>query len=92
MVTKTAINIQDKPRVRRQRFELNIDDQDEMNNLLPVAGQAFAFWRRVAWRLGIDPATIIGEGDSFTALPVWHGKHWCYPQSLLARHRPNGDY
>ena len=41
--------------------ELRVDDR-------PAAAQAF--WARAALVRGADPATVIGEGGSFTALPA----------------------
>jgi hypothetical protein len=43
------------------------------------------FWAQVAKARGLDAATIIGvpfQPDAFTALPLDHGKHWCWPKPL----------
>jgi hypothetical protein len=45
----------------------------------------FKFWQRVADARGLDYHTIIGTENapySFTAMPVGHGKHWCFPEPL----------
>ena len=57
----------------------------------PKDGEAYAFWRGVAYDRGLDYQTILGiEGrpHEFTALPLGHGKHWCWSLTLKCRHAP----
>lgn len=61
----------------RVTVTLEPDEQVEFGRLRKWPGAAFAFWRRVCGRRGLDPKTLIG----FTALPIGHGKHWCWPYS-----------
>lgn len=49
------------------------------------------FWATVALSRGLDPETVIGDFEEieyFTALPLGHGKHWCYPYSLKCKRSP----
>jgi hypothetical protein len=49
------------------------------------ADDVWRFWWGVARSRGLDYTTIIGQsGDcmSFTALPLGHGRHWCFPSAL----------
>ena len=54
---------------------------------LPTAqwatGVAFRFWRELCGELGLDVKSVITlPGYRFTALPLNHGKHWCWPYPL----------
>lgn len=54
----------------------------------PFPNVAWGFWRRVASVRGLDPATLISNGSTFTALPLNHGKAWCFPIPLKCTRRP----
>lgn len=60
------------------------------------AADVWRFWRSVAQARGLDPASIIGNSvdpdGSFTALPLGHGKHWCWPAPLHVKKPPELVY
>lgn len=80
--------------MKRKSYYLDGHEIDKFNRLFchqPKDGEAYAFWRGVAYDRGLDYQTILGiEGrqHEFTALPLGHGKHWCYPLSLKCRNAP----
>lgn len=52
------------------------------------SGSGRRFWWAVAADRGLDGTTVIGvPGDpyAFTALPIGHRKHWCWPQPLTCK-------
>ena len=54
-------------------------------------GCAVDFWGTVAEDRGLDAKSIIcylERPDEFTALPVGHGKHWCWPMQLACKSPP----
>lgn len=69
----------------RQAFELTHIELTQFNRLRPIQGEALAFWARVARRRELDPESVISDGLKFTALPVGHGKHWCWPLALQCK-------
>lgn len=69
----------------RQTYTLTPEEREEFRGLWPQEGKVFRFWQRVAAARGLDYHTIIGTENapySFTAMPVDHGKHWCFPEPL----------
>lgn len=54
----------------------------------PFQNMAFNFWAKVANARGLDPKSIISAGETFTGLPVGHGKHWCFPIPLKCNKAP----
>jgi hypothetical protein len=58
-----------------------------------AAGIAFTFWKKMGDQLGFDYKSVLPHPDKsnwfFTALPLDHGKHWCYPVSLKCKQNPN---
>lgn len=71
----------------RNAYSLEPDEQLRFDRLkwTKREGAAVAFWKSVAERRGLDPKTIITyEPGTFTALPLGHGKHWCWPSPLRA--------
>lgn len=77
--------------VKRRTYSLTPEECDAFR-ALPINGisgnRAFAFWSTAARARGLDPATVIATPDSFTALPVGHGKHWCWPTPLKCKKAP----
>lgn len=51
--------------------------------------EIWPFWFSVGERLGIDSKSIIGlphKGrQHFSALPIGHKRHWCYPFVLRCK-------
>jgi hypothetical protein len=72
----------------RKQFELSAIEKRQFARLRPIQGEALDFWGRVAYVRGLDPATIISEAGKFTALPMGHGHHWCYPSKLKCSKPP----
>jgi hypothetical protein len=73
------------PKLQRKAYDLTPEEAYELDHLRDVSGVAFPFWRRVASRCDVDPGTIIsvtGNRYKFTALPICHGKWWCWPSPL----------
>ena len=54
----------------------------------PYQNIAINFWAKVANDRGLDPASIISSGETFTGLPVGHEKWWCYPVALKCSKPP----
>jgi len=81
----------------RKTYRLTADEAAAFpvpNALWPDAGLAFRFWATVAAARGLDYRSIIGnplDRESFTALPLGHGKHWCWPASLRC-HKPPPEF
>lgn len=76
--------------IQRQHFNLTAPERERFDMLRPIPGDAFAFWRQVAQARGLDPGSIIGiPNGTFTALPLGHNKHWCFPFPLVCRNRPD---
>ena len=80
--------------MKRKSYYLDGEEIDKFLRLtrqVPKDGEAYAFWRGVAYDRGLDYQTILGiEGrpQEFTALPMGHSKHWCYPLTLKCRNPP----
>ena len=81
----------------RSTYRLTADELDALNALWPLprfvtdSGRTWEFWRWVAAARGLDYTTIIGKPfvrDTFTALPLGHGKHWCWPSPLNLQKPP----
>jgi hypothetical protein len=74
--------------MERTEYRLTAKEVDQLNQLPKFQGEAIKFWTGAAIARGLDYKTIIGNTQdhaSFTALPVGHGKHWCYPALLKVR-------
>ncbi len=68
--------------MERKDYKLTDHELDNFNRLRPNQGEAVDFWTVVALVRGLDYKSIIGnvvDHRSFTALPLGHDKHWCYP-------------
>jgi hypothetical protein len=53
--------------------------------------KTWVFWRDVAVSRGLDYQTVIGNPEqpgTFSALPLGHGKHWCWPMSITCSIHP----
>lgn len=74
----------------RRKYQLEPVEQRQFSKLRPLQGEAFAFWGKVARARGLDPRTLITDGRNgeFTALPLGHDKHWCYPFALRCSKKP----
>lgn len=69
----------------RQEIKLTELEKARFWRLPPRPGAALRFWKEVALARGLDPDTVLGYGSKATALPLGHGKHWCYPALLKCR-------
>lgn len=69
----------------RKKFELDQFEKDRFERLRPFQGEALAFWARVAKVRNLDPKSVISDGYTFTALPVGHGRPWCFPIPLACK-------
>jgi hypothetical protein len=89
-----AASVRDKPKKLRLSFMLTPDERKTLDQLpyAPATGEfAWRFWRTVARERGLDYKTIIGDEkdrSKFTALPLDHGKHWCFPEALTCTNPP----
>jgi hypothetical protein len=75
----------------RQTYTLSPEERLEFAALWPQELKAFKFWQRVAAARGLDYTTLIGSEHSmysFTAMPIGHGKHWCWPEPLKLEKKP----
>jgi len=68
--------------MKRESYTLTPDEIKEFRRLPLDYGHAFEFWHKVAYTRGLDHKTIIGTETNFTALPLGHGAHWCWPSPL----------
>jgi hypothetical protein len=62
-------------------------DSDEDNR----SQDAWVFWNKVCWARGLDSASLIGWNTvpgQFSALPLGHKLHWCFPTPLKCKRRP----
>jgi hypothetical protein len=84
----------------RETYRLTPAERTALDNLWPSSGFAtgegggFGFWRAVAKRRGLDYSTILGnpyDRSKFTALPLGHGEHWCWPSPLKCA-KPPADF
>lgn len=82
---------------KRLTFTLNDGQQAQLrafsrgSALQRDAKEARDWWGQVAHLNGIDPGSIIHssiDSTKFTALPIGHGKHWCWPSPLQMIVRP----
>lgn len=72
----------------RQTYKLNDIEYKQFRRLKPFQHEAVNFWKKVAHVRGLDPATVISQAPSFTALPLGHNRHWCFPVPLKCKKRP----
>jgi hypothetical protein len=77
----------------REQYHLTPIELRKFNRIPPFQNEALGFWSWVARSRGLDPETVISESNSqqvrFTALPIGHGKAWCYPMPLKCKKKPN---
>ena len=84
----------------RQSFVLTEDEEMTFGRLCARsrfhdAADIWRFWRGLAFARGLDPVTVIGNDNDparFTALPLGHGKHWCWPAALQVKKPPELVY
>lgn len=74
--------------MKRVQIVLTAEEKKEFRRLKTLQGEAFNFWFKVAVARDLDFATIIDDGTSVHALPLNHGKHWCWPISLKCKKKP----
>lgn len=88
-----------KPKLARQLYTLTEEERDAFLSLsrrqLHADGKpVWDFWRAVADARGLDYESIIGNPNDwtkFTAFPLGHGKHWCWPSALNVKPPANFD-
>lgn len=69
----------------RSLYQLTPDERAAWERLPPLENRAWDFWRSVAQARGLDYRTIVcanNHGYEFTALPLGHGKPWCWPAPI----------
>ena len=77
-----------KEAIMRKEYTLTDNEFGAFRKLGNYPEEGFDFWRDVARARNLDYKTIIGNVTnqrSFTALPVGHGKHWCFPLPLKVK-------
>ena len=78
----------------RGDYEMNIGEWDAFHRIQPVADAAWEFWRSLGRRYGFDYRTVMSSrvdgyaSRKFTALPLGHTKHWCWPMELKCKNKP----
>lgn len=72
----------------RKTFELNEIERAAFKRLRPIQDEAVSFWNRAAIRRRLDPESVISSSNTFSALPLGHDKHWCWPLHLKCRKKP----
>lgn len=75
--------------MQRVPIKLTSQERDTFDALKPNPGEAFDFWREVAWQRDMDPDSLMySELKGVTGMPVGHGLPWCHPMTLRCRNRP----
>jgi hypothetical protein len=72
----------------RESFKLTSPERDRFNDLRSDQGEAFKFWKAIAAAHNLDYKSIISDergSFTFTALPLDHDKHWCWPMELKCK-------
>jgi hypothetical protein len=80
----------------RKKYTLTDDELAEWRALPQESSEqdraldAWVFWNKVCRGRGLDSASLLAAHvpDTFTALPIGHGKPWCWPQALRCRRLP----
>lgn len=71
--------------LKRKNYAMPEKWRPKFDALIPAPGHAFNFWRALAYEMQLDASSIIGDEVkpyTFSALPIGHTKHWCYPIPL----------
>lgn len=74
--------------MKRIISKLTKEEREELARIYGDEGAAFRFWCKVAAARKLDPATIIATDEQFTALPLNHNKHWCWPMPRRCANPP----
>jgi hypothetical protein len=77
--------------MKRENYKLTQEERKEWSKLKPLPNVAFAFWEKVALRRGLDYTTFLTDFEDptvFSALPLGHKKHWCWPYALKCKTDP----
>jgi len=78
--------------VERSTHQLSVENIRELKALRPQSQVAFDFWRRLCAKLGLDSKTVITYPNyRFSALPLGHDKHWCWPHALGCKTAPEKE-
>ena len=76
----------------REQYHLTPVELNRFYRIRPFQNEALGFWSWVARSRGLDPKTVISESTGqqvrFTALPIGHGKSWCFPLPLKCKKKP----
>jgi len=80
----------------REQYYLTPIELSRFYRIRPFQNEALGFWSWVARSRGLDPKTVISESTGqpgarqirFTALPLGHGKEWCFPLPLKCKKKP----
>jgi hypothetical protein len=74
----------------RKTWKLSEDEGRRLRRLPSEADHGFVFWGEVAKSRGLDPGSLLAEPghNQFSGLPNNHGCHWCSPQALKCRVKP----
>lgn len=77
--------------IARRKFVLSSREQSAFEWLRPLPGEAWKFWETACQARGLDYQTCIAvepfSGGSYSALPIDHDKHWCWPFPLECKHK-----
>ena len=76
--------------MKRQEISLTKAERQTFQDLRPEPDQAFLFWERVCKERDLDWRSVMPdpETNKMTALPLNHGKHWCWPWPLKCKDPP----
>jgi hypothetical protein len=80
----------------RKKYQLTPEEFAEWQALPQESSEqdramgAWMFWNRVARARGVDSASLLATHvpNTFTALPLGHGKAWCWPQAIKCKRLP----
>ena len=76
--------------VKRVEISLTKQERQTHRNLKQEPDQALLFWETVCGERELDFRTVLPDPESgrMTALPLNHGKHWCWPYPLICKDSP----
>lgn len=72
----------------RKEYTLSNAEMIAFKWLRPFPGEALTFWEKVAAARQLDWKTVISNGEIFSALPLNHGKVWCFPMTIKCKKKP----
>ena len=80
--------------MERREYRLGSQELEKLSSKFKDEKSLWEFWAEVASKRKLDHKTIIGHDADrrrFTALPIGHKQHWCFPFPLKCAKPPPKD-